>query len=161
MKSPSRFILAVFVIFVALSLALMGTTVTFAGEKASRGMLGNNQLLAYASTSGGGGNSGRIWSAEGVLESLGKVEVLVRASWDWSPWRDSASALDNTEHPSAVVNRTPIKFEGCRTGKICADPIDAFNESIYSSLPIDTTRSPVVFPADHDLNYLAPQQNVC
>ncbi len=48
-------------------------------QKPRRGVLENETLLAYASTSGEGGNSGRIWSAEGRVEGLGKVDVLVSA----------------------------------------------------------------------------------
>ncbi len=139
-----------------LAVVLISSTVAFGVGEPMHGVLENNTLLAYASTSGSGGNSGRIWSAEGIVERLGTVHVLARASWDWSSWRNNASTGDNTEHPSAVVNRTPIKFSGCRsTSPPCAAPNPAFNEAIYSSLPIDTTQSPVTFPGDHDLTYSA------
>ncbi len=68
-----------------LAVVLISGTVAFGGDgKAQRGVLENEVLLAYASTSGNGGNSGRIWSAEGKVEGLGKVVVLVSASWNWS-----------------------------------------------------------------------------
>ena len=80
MKSQSRLILAVLVIFVALSLTLMGTTEIFAQPWSVHGVLQNNRLLAYASTSGRGGNSGRIWSAHGFLEPIGLLPAAeVRA----------------------------------------------------------------------------------
>ncbi len=65
--------------------AVMFSTAAFAGpgDKASRGVL-DGYLEAYASTSGQGGNSGRIWSGEGKIEGIGKAHVLVSASWNWS-----------------------------------------------------------------------------
>jgi len=88
--------------------------------KASHGLLKNETLLAYASTSGQGGNSGRIWSAEGKIKGIGNVTVEVSASWNWSFY--------NSDHPAALVNTRQVDFFGCRTGKICA-PGDDLNET--------------------------------
>jgi len=138
--------LKVTIIAIVVMTLFIGTVAFAKAPKVMRGELVNSKLLAYASTSGLGGNSGRIWDADGNVEGLGAVYVLVRASWDWSAWRGSPTAADNTRHPSAVVNSTPIKFAGCRTGKVCAASVPEFNEIIYAGLPIDTTQSPVTFP---------------
>ena len=50
-----------------------------------------------------------------------------------------------------MVNRTPIRFKGCRTGKVCAAPVPEFN--LPAGLPIDLTENSVLYPADHDLTY--------
>lgn len=106
------------VLLVAAALALVGAAVTAAGgsQKASRGVLGNETLIAYASTSGDGGNSGRIWSAEGNIEGLGEVDILVKSSWNWSFY--------SVVHPAALINKTTIDFEGCRSEPNCAAPLD-------------------------------------
>jgi len=76
-------------------------------------------LEAYASTSGQGGNSGRIWSGEGQIEGIGKALVLVKASWNWSFY--------NGDHPSALVNNRTVDFDGCRDDGIpdpCVPGVD-------------------------------------
>ena len=81
-------------------------------KRAKGGALTSSKLLAYASTSGAGGNSGRIWTGEGNIMGVGKATVLVKASWNWSFY--------NVDHPSALINNTPKDFYYCRVGKICA-----------------------------------------
>lgn len=105
-------------VMLAMLVALIGAGVVSAsaGKKTKQGLLENETLLAYASTSGSGGNSGRIWSAEGTIEGIGKAEVLVSASWNWSFY--------NGDHPAALVNSSTVDFDGCRTGKVCAAGTD-------------------------------------
>jgi len=107
---------------------LAGTNSALAGGKSKPGELKSSVLLAYASTSGAGGNSGRIWEGTGKIPGIGKATVLVKASWNWSFY--------NGDHPSALVNNMPKDFYGCRTSKICATGVDL-------SLTADTTQGVV------------------
>ena len=97
--------LSVITTAVALAALVFSTAAFAGGPKAQRGVL-DGMLEAYASTSGQGGNSGRIWSGEGQIESIGRALVLVKASWNWSFY--------NGDHPSALVNNRTVDFDGCR-----------------------------------------------
>jgi len=113
------------------------------GPKPKQGELTSSVLLAYASTSGAGGNSGRIWEGTGNVPGIGKATVNVKASWNWSFYSGSAGG---NAHNSALVNKTTVVFYACRNVpvRICA-PGD------FSASP-DLTQG--VVPADLTIPYL-------
>lgn len=122
-----------------LILGIVGAAVVFAGgpPKPKVSQLKNSTLIAYASTSGLGGNSGRIWSGEAKIKKLGKVNIEVKASWN-------LSFYNGVDHPAALVNTVTVDFEGCRSGQICAAALD-------TGLTPDLTQG--VVPASLTNNY--------
>lgn len=95
---------------------LAGANSALAAGKSKPGELKSSVLLAYASTSGAGGNSGRIWEGSGQIPGIGNATVLVKASWNWSFY--------NGDHPAALINNMPKDFYGCRTGQTCAPGVN-------------------------------------
>ena len=94
-------------VMVALVLMLVAVTSSFAGEKASRGLLSDEMVSNAAShflaAGGDGSNAGAIVSSMGKIEGLGVVTVDVSSSWDWGLY-------DGVTHPCALMNITPHNF---------------------------------------------------
>lgn len=85
-------------------IVLAGATGAMAGDKASRGVVGDPQLtdfLAFTSTGGGGGTAAMVLDVDAKIEGIGKATVRIDASWQFSPGPYSA------DHPCALVNQTP------------------------------------------------------
>ena len=88
-------------------------------KRAKGGALTSSKLLAYASTSGAGGNSGRIWTGEGNIMGVGKATVLVKASWNWSFYNVEPPLCLDQQHAKGLLllqggeDMRGRRFSGC------------------------------------------------
>jgi len=112
----------VIITLIILSLTL-GATVFAApkGPKHARGYLTNGEITYYASywsgqTPGDPQSvkkySGRIWTAEGIIESIGHATVEVSACWDWgrSTPEGETNEIYTSDHQGALVVTTSQWF---------------------------------------------------
>lgn len=142
--------------FAALAAAgaiLLSAAVVIAGpkfKKASRGVLENGELTAYASCWTGATEfcqpvkkySGRMWTAEGEIEGIGTATVEVRASWDWGRSLP-AGGIYTSDHRGALLVTTSQGFEdsngdtitiGAWTADATVTVTDSDTDSIFGNI---------------------------
>jgi len=119
-----RFVTIAVIAMVAIAIVASSTVIAASGggNKATRGVLSDGDLLAYASCWTGATEfcqpvkkySGRIWTGEGEIEGLGPVTVEVRACWDWGrsqPLTPPPPYIYTADHRGALIVTTTQGFE--------------------------------------------------